>query len=303
MLDIPNEEYLHLKEIWKLLEKNIDEKAKRLFASSISKVYGHGGTDLSNSITGLRAATIKLGVDQLNGKEDLPNEKQRRAGGGRKKLIELYPNIKDELEKLVEADTKGDPESPLLWTSKSTTKLADELTKKGYPISSTSVGDLLNEMDYSLQANKKVFESVEDHPDRNEQFEYINKIADKYLENSNPVISVDAKKKENIGNYKNDGQEYSKKKEPTEVKVYDFPDKKAGKATPYGVYDVNNKLGFVNVGSSYNTAEFAVSSIKGWWENIGKGMYPESKQLLINADGGGSNGHRTKLWKITTKIL
>ena len=297
MLDVPNEEYLHLKEIWKILDVHGNEKIKRIFAGSIAKVYGYGGTDLSKSITGFCKATIKLGVDQINGKVEISDEKQRRVGGGRKSITEIYPEIIEELETLVEPLTKGDPESPLLWTNKSTTKLADELKQRGYNISSTTVGELLKDMDYSLQANKKVFESSKDHPDRNEQFEYIQKTVDNYHLQGNPVISVDAKKKENVGNYKNNGKEYSKKGDATEVNAYDFPDKKRGKATPYGIYDIENKTGFVNVGKSYNTAEFAVSSIRNWWYNVGINMYSEKNKILITADGGGSNGYRVRLWK------
>ena len=296
MLNVPNEEYLHLKELWKFLKEHMDEKTKRLFAGSVAKVYGHGGTGLSRSITGINVTSIKLGVDQLNGKVEIKPDSQRREGGGRKRITEIYPGIKEELEKLVDPMTKGDPESPLLWTSKSTLKLSAELTDRGYPVSSTCVGELLHELNFSLQANKKTLEGG-DHADRNEQFEYIQKSVDRFQEEGKPVISVDSKKKENIGNYKNNGNEYAHKGQPVEVNVYDFPDKELGHAVPYGVYDLVNKTGFVNVGTSYNTAEFAVASIKGWWNNVGKELYPESKQVLITADGGGSNGSRVKLWK------
>lgn len=297
MLNVSNDEYIHLKSIWNSLNDHMNEKTKRLFAGAIAKTYGHGGTDLSHSITGIRAATIKLGVDQINGKVEIEPERQRKEGGGRKKITEIYPGIKEALEKLVDPITKGDPESPLLWTSKSTLKLAEELTNQGYPVSSTCVGELLNELDYSLQANKKTIEGG-NKPNRNEQFEYIKESVDRFQEEGKPVISVDAKKKEDVGNYKNNGREYAPKGNPVTVNVYDFPNKELGNATPYGVYDLTHKTGFVNVGTSYNTAEFAIASIKGWWNNVGKELYPEDKQLLITADGGGSNGSRVRLWKV-----
>jgi len=296
MLNVSNEEYIHLKSIWNSVNGYLDEKTKRLFAGAIAKAYGHGGTGLSHSITSLRVASIKLGVDQINGKVTIKPDRQRKEGGGRKKITEIYPGIKEELEKLVDPITKGDPESPLLWTSKSTLKLSAELTKRGYPVSSTCVGELLRELNYSLQANKKTIEGG-NHPDRNEQFEYIRESVDRFQEEGKPVISVDAKKKENVGNYKNNGREYSPKGTPTEVNVYDFVDKNSGKAVPYGIYDISEKIGFVNVGKNYDTAEFAVASIKYWWDYLGKGLYPEVKQLLITADGGGSNGSRVRLWK------
>ena len=296
MLNVPNEEYIHLKSIWNSLEGFIDEKTKRLFAGAIAKAYWHGGTALSHSITGLRAASIKIGVDIINGKEEFLPDRQRKVGGGRKKITELYPEIYDELEKLIECSTKGDPESPLLWTNKSTTKLSEELTAIGYPVSSTTVGDLLNEMGFSLQSNKKSIAGG-NHPDRNEQFEYINARVKIFQESALPVISVDTKKKELVGNYKNNGSEYAPKGKPVEVNDHDFVDKKVGKAVPYGVYDMTNNTGFVNVGTNYDTAEFAVSSIRAWWNNLGKALYPQVRQLLINADGGGSNGSRVWLWK------
>lgn len=296
MLNVPNEEYIHLKSIWNSLQEFMDEKTKRLFAGAIAKAYFHGGTKLSHSITGLRAASIKSGVDMINGKEEFISERQRKAGGGRKKITEIYPEIKAELEKLIAPATKGDPESPLLWTNKSTTKLSEELTQMGYPVSSTTVGDLLSELGYSLQMNKKTIEGG-NHPDRNDQFEYINARVKSFQDCGLPVISVDTKKKELVGNYKNNGSEYAPKGEPVDVNVYDFVDKKVGKAVPYGVYDITNNTGFVNVGTNYDTAEFAVSSIRGWWNNMGKLLYPEVGQLLINADGGGSNGSRVRLWK------
>jgi len=296
MLNVSNEEYIHIKGIWNSLNPHLDEKQQRLFAGAVAKAFGHGGNELSHSITGIQSASIKLGVDQLNGKVEIDPDRQRRKGGGRKKITEIYPGIQDELQKLVDPITKGDPESPLLWTSKSTIKLAEELTKKGFPVSSTTVGTLLSDLGYSLQANRKTIEG-ESKPDRNEQFEYINESVDRFQEEGKPVISVDAKKKENIGNYKNNGKEYASKGNPVEVNVYDFPDKEAGCAIPYGVYDLTQKTGFVNVGTGYNTAEFAVSSIRAWWNNTGKELYAECKQLLITADGGGSNGSRNRLWK------
>jgi len=221
----------------------------------------------------------------------------RKEGGGRKKKNVEYPTLVNDLTQLLESSVRGDPESRLLWTSKSTQKLAAELKNKGYKISPRTVAKLLNEMDYSLQANKKTIEGSS-HPDRNKQFENINDKVKEFQAAEQPVISVDTKKKELIGNFKNGGREYSKKKNPIEAKSHDFEDPALGKAVPYGVYDVAQNEGWVNVGINNDTAEFAVASIRKWWQTMGKKRYPNATKLMITPDCGGSNGYRVRLWKI-----
>jgi hypothetical protein len=221
----------------------------------------------------------------------------RKKGGGRKKKTIEYPNLKDDLNTLLEASIRGDPESKLLWTSKSAPKILEELKKKGYKIGLRTISKLLDVMGYSLQANKKTKEG-NSHPDRDKQFENINAKIKEFQAAGQPVISVDTKKKELIGNYKNVGKEYSKKGSPIEVNGHDFPDKELGKAVPYGVYDLAQNEGWVNVGINNDTAEFAAASIRRWWEVMGKKQYPNAKKILVAADSGGSNGYRIRLWKV-----
>jgi hypothetical protein len=359
--------------LWDELEKHYDEKSKRLLAAAMVKSLGYGGQKVINQITKLNEDTIKLGTSQLNGEIELPSETNRRAGGGRKPITEIYPDLEAELIKLVQADTQGDPESPLLWTSKSLANIEKELNDKGYSISIPTISNLLANNDYSMQANKKRFESVdkseqmiEKHPDieeklmkivdeyrqenveqemsltkkdlkditkklnengykitspitsdllakngvgessrvdRNSQFEYINELAQKFIKEGNPVISVDGKKKENIGNFKNNGKEYAPKGNPVEVSAYDFIDKEKGKVTPYGIYDSVQNNGWVTVGTDADTAEFSVSSIRQWWYKMGILSYPNATELLINADSGGSNSAVSRLWKIEIQKL
>ena len=274
--------------IWERLESHIDEKTKRLLAAAMSLSLGYGGSKVVREITKLNSDTIKLGIKQLTGKADLDDNRVRRIGRGRKPITEIYPDIEKELLKLVEANTQGDPESPLLWTSKSLQNLKDTLKNKGYDVSLPVISEFLSKNEYKMQANKKRFEGSYD-VNRNSQFEYINKIVKEALEAHNPVISVDGKKKENVGLYANKGREYSKKGTPIEVNAYDFPDKTLGKVTPYGIYDIGTNKGWVNVGCDHDTAEFAVYSIKQWWFNMGKELYPSAKEVVITADGGGSN--------------
>jgi hypothetical protein len=275
----------------------LNERSRRIWAAAEAKNYGWGGISMVSRATKIDQKTIKSGIFEIEDGNKLKGDCIRRPGGGRKKITVSNPNIIEELEALVAPTTRGDPESPLRWTSKSTYKLADELTKKGNEASQRTVCNLLkNELDYSLQANSKTKEGG-DSPDRDAQFEYINEKTKKYQKNNNPVISVDTKKKENIGNFKNNGREYHKKGKPTEVNVYDFIDKKLGKVSPYGVYDVVKNIGWVNVGISSDTAEFAVESIRTWWHKMGKQIYQKAKEIFITADCGGSNGNRTKLWK------
>lgn len=247
--------------------------------------------------TGLMPRTIRCGIKEIELPSDAPpSGKQRKSGGGRKKLIHKDPGLLVALEQLIAPYTSGDPMRPLRWTCKSTSNLADALRTQGFSISASSVGVILKKQGYSLQSNRKRFEGKQS-PDRNRQFEYIAKVSDQFLGRQCPVISVDAKKKELVGNYANAGGEWRKKGEPLEVEAYDFINPELGKVTPYGVYDVNGNTGWVNVGTDNDTAQFAVASIKRWWEEMGEWAYPEAKEILILADGGGSNGSRNRLWK------
>jgi transposase len=284
----------------KTMLPHLNEKQKRLFLATEANALGYGGVSQVSKISGVSRVTITQGLRELeNPDDDIFNiERCRREGGGRKRIDEIYPEIKDELEKLLESYTKGNPENPLKWTSKSMRNLESALRNKGYEISDTTIGDLLKEMGFSLQANRKDLAIKPSHPDRNLQFEYINAQVHKYIENGQPVISIDTKKKENIGNFENKGAEYSRKKEATKVLDHDFPIEGLGKAVPYGVYDILKNTGFVNVGISNDTAEFAVESIRRWWELVGSKYYPSAKRLLITADCGGSNGYRVRLWKV-----
>ncbi len=285
-----------IKEKFNRISFCLNERSRRIWAASEAKSCGWGGVTAVYNATGISRTTIKMGILELEAKNRLDNNRIRKEGGGRKKLKDINPSIINELESLVEPITRGDPESPLLWTSKSSYKLADELTARGTKVSQRTICDLLKELGYSLQSNKKTKEGG-DHPDRDAQFEYINEKTKEFQRNKQPVISVDTKKKENIGNFRNNGKDYCKKKQPTEVNVYDFIDKELGKVSPYGVYDVLQNKGWVNVGISSDTAEFAVESIRTWWQEMGKPIYPEAREIFINADCGGSNGYRTKLWK------
>lgn len=247
-----------------------------------------------NRATGLAHKTIRKGIIELQNNELGGGD--RRAGGGRKAITETNKEIADDLTKLLEPATRGDPESALLWTSKSSYKLCEELRNMGYKICPFSVQKLLKDSGYSLQANKKVLEGSS-HADRDEQFEHIYSNTKAFQINGNPVISVDGKKKEKIGNFKNNGQEYHKKGTPTKVNTYDFIDETKGKVTPYGVYDVTHNKGWVSVGISSDTAQFSVESIRTWWHDMGKSMYGEADKIMITADCGGSNGYRNRLWK------
>lgn len=285
---------LHVEKYKKLLPL-LSEKDKRLVLAGNAEAFGYGGVSLVSSISGTSRSTIIQGRRELN-KEVAVAEgfSIRKAGGGRKKETEKQIGLESTLNTMMEPITRGHPESVLLWTCVSTRNLSKGLKEKGYNVSEKIVGRLLALMGYSLQANAKGFEASSQHPDRNQQFEYINNLATKYTNKNIPVISVDTKKKELLGNYKNQGREYRKIKNPREVNTHDFGTERA---SPYGIYDISNNEGFVNVGKSYDTSEFAVDSIKQWWSLIGKSKYSKSTKLLITADGGGSNGSRVKLWK------
>ena len=276
----------------------LPERFKRATAAVLAQSLGHGGVKLVAQQSGISRSTILRGLRLLeSGKEkELELTRQRQRGGGRKVVKEETPEIMNELNKLIEPYVRGNPESPLRWTSKSLRKLSQELGASGFPVSHVSVGGLLEDMGYSLQSCKKSHEGG-NSPDRNGQFEHINAAAQEFMNENQPVISVDGKKKELVGNFKNGGREYHRKGDAPEVNVYDFISDTQGKAIPYGVYDINANEGFVNLGSTHDTAEFAVESIARWWKNMGMKRYPDAHSLFITADGGGSNGSRNRLWK------
>ncbi len=288
------------------LEWALDEKLRRLFAANEAKVYGHGGITLVQKATGVARNSIKQGIKELSSKKELIDSSStsriRKTGGGRKSSVRNDRKLQVALENLVEPTTLGDPESPLRWTCKSLRQLESELRSQGFAVSHTSVGNLLKEMGYSLQGNQKTLEGSS-HPDRNAQFEFINSRVEEAMRDGQPVISVDTKKKELVGQYKNGGKELRPKGKPEQVKVYDFVDKKLGKANPYGVYDMTDNSAWVSVGTDHDTASFAVSTIRRWWFAMGKDLYPEAQELVITADGGGSNGSRVRLWKIELQKL
>ena len=283
----------------------MDERRRRQWAAAEARDLGWGGVSLVAHATGLSRPTIMVGLRELD--QPIPQraaqaERVRRPGGGRRPLSQTTPALLPALEALVEPVTRGDPESPLRWTCKSTRRLAEELTRQGYPVGARTVASLLHEAGYSLQANRKTREGLA-HPDRNAQFEYINASVARSLIRGQPAISVDTKKKELVGDFKNGGREWRPSGEPEEVRVHDFLDKILGKAIPYGVYDMINDQGWVSVGIDHDTAQFATNSIRRWWGEMGQDRFPKAKELLITADGGGSNGHRTRLWKVSLQVL
>ncbi|MCI0445687.1 ISAzo13 family transposase, partial [bacterium] len=281
---------------YKQLLPELPERARRLVVASDAKMLGFGGVTFVHKVSGISRVTILNGIKELEIGISPPAGKNRQPGGGRKKIEYTDKTVLQDLDQLVADSSRGDPESPLLWTIKSTRTLADELAKKNHSISYVTIAKLLKDSDYSLQSNKKNKEGS-DHPDRDQQFKFINALAKKYLAAGDPVISVDTKKKENVGSYKNPGKTWLPKGQPIEVNIHDFRDPKKPKAIPYGVYDIGADHGYVNVGIDHDTAEFAVATIRRWWKHLGKKKYPKSTRLLISADAGGSNGYRLKLWK------
>ena len=281
---------------YQALSGALNERQRRLWAAAETMSLGYGGLAVVSRATGISHVTIRQGIRELEEEQHLPPERSRRPGGGRKKGSERQPTLKPSLDAIVEPTAKGDPMSPLRWTTHSTRHLAELLQQQGFDVSKSQVCQLLHEMKYQLAANRKSLEGGT-NPDRNTQFEFINEQVKSFLEQNFPVISVDAKKKELIGNFKQNGKVWRPKGEPELVKVYDFIDKKLGKATPYGVYDLKKNLGWVNVGIDHDTAEFAVESIRRWWKHLGQGLYPHAKELFVTADGGGSNSSRSRLWK------
>jgi len=274
----------------------LDEKQKRVYLATEAKSLGRGGLKAIHELTGVSQTTIIKGKKELK-EGTVEQNRVRKSGGGRKAIAKKYSHIQEEIEKIIGNNTLGSPDRILFWTTKSLRNIEKTLQEKGYAISHDTVGNLLKDMGYSLQQNQKMLQLGEPHPDRNAQFEYINKKCGEFIRQGQPVISVDTKKKEMIGEFKNDGAEYSKKKEPTKVLDHDFPIKELGKVAPYGVYDISRNEGFVNLGISHDTAEFAVESILRWWQTLGKNTYPDATKLYINSDNGGSNGSRVKLWK------
>jgi hypothetical protein len=281
----------------------MDERTERLWAASEALALGRGGIAAVTKATGIRKKRIRFGIRDLAQLRESPpttpprQQRIRRPGAGRKPLVEKDPTLVPDLDALVEPTTRGDPESPLRWTCKSLRNLCVELRLKGHQVSPQKVGELLHEMDYSLQVTRKTREGSS-HPDRNAQFEHINAQARSFQRAGQPVISVDTKKKELVGDFANAGREWRPLGEPEHVRVHDFIDERLGKAIPYGVYDVRRNEGWVNVGIDHDTAEFAVASIRRWWSRMGRRAYPEATRVLVTADAGGSNGYRPKLWKL-----
>jgi hypothetical protein len=285
----------------------LDERSRRMWCAVEAESFGYGGITLVHKATGLSKTTIMKGARELKLALDnlvVDSNTIRTAGGGRKSLADKYPNLLADLDELVEPATRGDPENPLRWSSKSTTKLAKILNEKGYKITQRTVYNLLEQQGYSMKSNRKSLEGKADHPDRDAQFEFINQQAKAFQQAGNPVLSVDTKKKENIGNFKNNGKEWSAQAHHTEVLTHDFPDKTLGKVAPHGVYDIHNNLGWVCIGISSDTAEFAVNSIRNWYAQVGQEIYTnEIKKIMITADCGGSNNYRSRLWKFELQKL
>jgi Rhodopirellula transposase DDE domain len=293
---------------YEVLEPLLHEQARRLWAACEARALGRGGVSLVARATGLSRSTIHTGLQEI----DLPaasrasflseQDRVRRPGGGRPRRTDQDTCLLHDLKQLVDSATRGDPMSALLWTCKSTRNLRDALLDMGHQVSHQTVARLLTDLDYSLQANCKTLEGKE-HPDRDAQFEHINRKVRSFQRRGQPVVSVDTKKKELIGNYKNPGQEWEPKGQPRKVKAKDFPDKRLGKVAPYGVYDMTVNEGWVNVGITHDTAEFAVESVRRWWQRMGQQVYPEATELLITADSGGSNSSRCRLWKLCLQRL
>jgi len=314
---------------FKRIEKHSNEKLRRIWCANEAISIGFGGVTKVSRGTGLSRTTITKAIKELKAEEEKGlkaeeglkkaeeetegteiiskslRNRVRKAGGGRKLKTEKDPNLTSDILKCVESSTLGDPESPLKWCSKSTRNIADELNKNNTEkrISHKTVSNILKKSGYSLQSNRKTNEGSKNNPDRDSQFNFINEKVKEFQKNNYPIISVDTKKKENIGNFKNNGKEYRRKGEPTKVNVYDFIDKEKGKIAPYGIYDLSTNKGWVNIGISSDTAKFAVNSIRSWWYDIGEKTYKNSKEILITADCGGSNGYRVRLWKIELQKL
>lgn len=284
----------------------MDERMRRQWAATEAADLGWGGVSLVALATGLARNTVMAGSRELEHRRTHPREsvsvRIRTPGGGRKRLIELDPGLEQALEALVDPATRGHPESPLRWTCKSTSKLAEELQRQNHPVTDRTVARLLKSAGYSLQANRKTREGSS-HPDRNAQFEYISQRVRAFQKEGQPVVSVDTKKKELVGEFKNFGQEWQPARQPEQVRVHDFPDKKLGKAIPYGVYDLASNEGWGSVGIDHDTARFAAASVERWWREMGARRFPKATKLMLTADGGGSNSSRNRLWKVALQEL
>ncbi|MCA1700941.1 MAG: ISAzo13 family transposase [Actinobacteria bacterium] len=289
-------------EKFRALAGELNERQRRLWAASEARAAGRGGIAATARATGISVPTIRKGIAELASGERLDAGRVRRRGGGRQALTDLDQTLLKDLERLVEAGRRGDPESLLVWTSKSVRHLAAALREAGHEVHFTTVAKLLRLLGYSLQANVKTREGAS-HPDRDAQFEHINAVAKEAIAAGEPVISVDTKKKELVGDFKNAGREWQPKGQPELVRVHDFKDPQLGKAIPYGVYDIAANQGWVNVGIDHDTAQFAVNSIRSWWQHLGQERYPDATRLQITADCGGSNGNRVRLWKVELQRL
>jgi hypothetical protein len=296
-----------IRERYQKIAHTLTERARRLFAASEALAFGFGGVTAAARATELSPTVVRRGVAEVRAIEagtatPLAPTRSRRPGAGRKKTTAKDPTLLPDLKALVESTTRGDPESPLLWTARSQRNLVAALTKQGHTVSTKLLARLLKGLGYSLQANRKRMEGAQ-HPDRDAQFEHINETVRRQLEAGQPAISVDAKKKELVGDFKNAGRELRPKSDPVEVQVYDFVDEEVGRATPYGVYDLGQNEAWVSVGISHDTAEFSVNAIRTWWLQMGQAAYPHATSLLATADCGGSNGYRLRLWKVELQRL
>jgi hypothetical protein len=295
-LELLGQKYISLHSI-------LNERTLRLWCATEARAIGHGGIIKVHKATGISRPTIMKGLRELDNPSNLSKEEIRLKGGGRKKLTDKNPSLLTELDKLIEPITRGDPESPLRWSSKSTSKLANELCEQGHRVTQRTVHRILVAQKYSMKSNRKSREGAKENPDRDLQFKFISDKTEGLLAKRYPVLSVDTKKKENVGNFKNSGKEWSRKGNHIDVNTHDFIDKKLGKAAPYGVYDIANNKGWVSVGISSDTAEFAVNSIRSWWFEMGKDTYKDATDIMITADCGGSNGYRVRLWKYELQKL
>jgi transposase len=285
-----------------MLSVHLDERSRRVWAAAEARSHGYGGVSLVSSATGIARSTIRRGLVEVESDKPLSLSRVRKPGGGRKPVAYHEPSFQEKLENLIEPLTRGDPESPLRWTCKSTRQLAEELANQGTKVGRQTVTRELHRLGYSLQGNRKTEEGAR-HPDRNAQFENINRLAEHGLQQGIPVISVDTKKKELVGNYKNNGRKWHRKGNAPTVNGHDFPDPEVPRAYPYGIYDLNRNEGFVNVGSDHDTSAFAVASIRAWWSQVGTAAYANAEYIQIMADSGGSNGYSRRLWKWELQAL
>ena len=291
-----------IRERWLIVRDELDERGRRLWAAAEARSHGRGGIAAVVRATGISEATVRRGIAEVNSGQRAPEGRVRRPGAGRPSIEEREPGVREALLALLEGATRGDPESPLLWTSRSVAKLTAALGEQGFEVHESTTRRLLRGLGYSLQANRKTHEGA-DHPDRDGQFERIAKVSAAAVAAGEPLISVDTKKKELIGGYKNGGRELAPTGQPILVNTHDFIDEELGKAIPYGIYDVGRDEGWVSVGISADTAQFAVAAIKAWWSNLGRKRYPTAKTLTVTADCGGSNSYRTRLWKTELQRL